>query len=137
MGMYHFAAEIPASLEAAWPLMEFSGPGWTITEKGPREFGAVRTMELPQGRIVDRLVAYSAGRDRCSFTYALIEETVFGFGLEGYEGTFTLIRNTQDPARCFCVYTGRWAKGDDPRFAGAVEQQLAGMIQQLFGAQAG
>ena len=58
--LYH-ARELPASLEAAWPLFDFPSAGWTLTGGGEREVGTRREIEIPGlGRIVDELAAPTA-----------------------------------------------------------------------------
>lgn len=128
--MYH-AQDIPFSLEQAWPFMDFPAPGWAVQGGGPREIGATRSMEIPQmGLIVDRLLSYSRSPNVCTFTYGLINEDN-PFGAQGYEGTVTLMRNTNDPTRSFYTYSSRWDDAQQPLHE-VLPGLLAGMMEQLI-----
>lgn len=127
----YFATEIPFPMEAVWPLVDFPTSGWTIADGNPREIGATRSIELPGlGLITDRLFAYSRAPNVCTYSYALVSEENF-LGAEGYEGTVTLLRNTQDPSRCFYSYAARWdhAKASVHETIGGV---MAGVIAQVI-----
>ncbi len=130
----YFATEIPFPMERVWPLVDFPTPGWTMSDGGPREIGATRSIEIPDlGLIVDRLFAYSREPDACSFSYALVNDDNF-LGAEGYEGTVTLLRNTQDPSRCFYTYRARWDRAKTPvetTIISVMQGVVAGVVTQL------
>ncbi len=125
---FYFATEIPFPMASVWPLVDFPTPGWTIGEGGPREIGATRSLDIPGiGLVVDRLFAYSRSEHVCTFSYALVAKDNF-LGAQGYEGTVTLLRNTQDPSRCFYTYVARWDRAN-----ASVHETLASVIASVVG----
>ena len=128
---FYLATDLPHSFDDAWLGLDFPAPGWVVSEGGPREIGAVRTLEIPEvGRIVDRLTGYRDGANRRHLSYALINEDN-PFAAVGYEGSITLLRHSTDAGRSILVYESRWDEFGAPDPAEAIRGLFSGMIENL------
>ncbi|MCB9547535.1 MAG: SRPBCC family protein [Myxococcales bacterium] len=128
--LYH-ARELPASLEAAWPLFDFPSAGWTLTGGGEREVGTRREIEIPGlGRIVDELTAYERSEHHVGFSYRLVNDDN-PMRAVGYQGTARMYRNSTDPGRCFMVYTSFWDEMS-PEMAAALPGMITTQFDEIF-----
>ena len=126
---FYFARVIDAPFDKMQPVIDFPTPGWELSEGDPRAVGATRSCDHPQaGPLVDELRAYASGEDRFRMTYAIINEDN-RMGARGYEGTMTLLRDSQDPSRCFYTYEATWASIGVP--VDALRQMMVGAVADM------
>ena len=126
---FYFARVIDAPFDRMLPIVDFPTPGWELSEGDPRAIGATRSCDHPHaGPLVDKLLAYDSGDDRFCMTYGIVNDDN-RMGARGYEGTMTLLRDTQNPERCFYTYEASWSSLGVP--VDALRQMMIGAVADM------